>query len=488
MKRSIYIFLLVVFPTLLTAQEMLSLVNSNYAGSSGISLNPSSTANTKLKFDINIGTAHFFEQNNYFYLPNNEAGAFKLMTGSYEFPLRPKPFGPGNRNVQAYDKDHRPKNVYLNLRITGPSAMFSYRDNVFTIHTAFRTIASTRNVPYDMANFSYYTLDYYPQHNIFYIRDDYRTASMAFWELGFSYATIIKRDVRNLWSAGISYNRLFGYSGAYLSGGSTSYIAYNDSILSAVNFNAEFGMALPVNYENDEVDFSHDIFKGSGAGIDIGFTYQFREAAYQRKPMPAFYKKHFEDYKFKLGVSVLDIGRILFKKNAQVHAYENVSNTWINVDQMDYENIQEEIDELSNMFYGDPKGSYRGDQFKIYLPMTLSVQADYNIRDSWYVNSTLLLPLRVFNPMVERPMILALTPRYECRAFGVSMPLVLYDYTQPRLGFALRIFDLTVGSDNLGGFFGKRNFTGMDLYVSLKINIYEKRKRFFDRRNPCSYN
>jgi len=51
------------------------------------------------------------------------------------------------------------------------------------------------------------------------------------------------------------------------------------------------------------------------------------------------------------------------------------------------------------------------------------------------------------------------------------MPVSLYEWRYPRMGFAVRWEVLTIGSDNLGGFFGFSDFTGMDIYFAIKINF-----------------
>ena len=225
-------------------------------------------------------------------------------------------------------------------------------------------MSSTRRLPYDLANFSYYGLDFEPQHNVGYERDNYDMASMAWWEVSFSYATVLKRSHTSLWSAGISVGPAFGNSGAYMSGGQTQYIAYNDSVLNIQILNAELGVCLPVDYDDNDVDIFNSMIRGLGWGMDLGFTWQYRNRPYQRKPLDEFYKKRFEDYKLKIGVSVLDIGWLKYNKNAQKHGFDNVHNNYILTNKLNYDNLTEELKVISNLFYEDSNASCRANQFQ----------------------------------------------------------------------------------------------------------------------------
>lgn len=469
-------------------QEMLGLVNSNYAGSMGVSMNPSSMANSKVRVDYSIFTVRSFVENNYFYLPAKEASFFKIINGSYRFPFFAKPYGEGERNVYSYYMDPSDKNIFVNSRIDGPGVMFGLNDHIFSIHTSYRMVSSTRGLPFDIANFSYYAMDFYPQHNIYYERGNYRMASMAWWEIGFSYATILARPFKTLWSAGITLNWLGGYSGAYLDGRETDYVVYNDSILNLDFLDGEIGLSLPIDYDTDDVDFFNPLIRGTGLGIDLGITFQYRDKPYMRKYKGQYYRKGFEDYLYKVGFSLLDIGWVTFNKDAEKHSYDGVSNHHLNVNYLQYTNIHDELAAVSELLYGDPDASYRDNKFRLYLPMAASVQFDYHPSGPWFLNGTLVVPLTVATPMLERPMILAMTPRYETKELEVSLPMIFYDVIYPRLGISVRFHGLTVGSDNLGGFLGYKDFTGYDFYINYKVNLNGSKKPFHSKSNPCWFN
>jgi len=488
MKRLFWIGLILCFSPEIYSQLSLGLVNGNYSGSTGIIMNPSSMANTKLRSDIHLFSLHAFAENNYLYFPSRESSFVKLINGAYDYHFFPKPYGNGDRKVYSYYQDKSLKNIFVNARIIGPSVMLSFHDQVFAISTGFRVMSSTRRLPYDMANFSYYGMDFSPQHNINFSHDDYDMASMAWWEVKISYATVIKRSRNNYWSGGISVGPAFGYSGVYMLGGDTRYIAYNDSILNVELLNGEFGLSIPLDYQSDVVDFFNPIVRGYGWGMDLGITWQYREKPYQKRIPRNCYKKRFEDYKFKIGVSLLDIGWINFTKNTEKHSFDNVHNNHINVNVLEYDNIRAELNSTSEMFYGDPDASLRGNSIKIYMPATVCVQFDYHLRDWWYLNSVIIIPAKYTSPMIERPFIVALTPRFESKFLEINVPLVLYDFRYPRIGLSIRLDGLTIGTDHFGSLLNKRDFTGADIYVSYKINLRSDGKNPFSSRGACYNN
>ena len=465
---------------------MFGLVSGNYAGSNGIYLNPSSIANSKIRWDINLFSANAFVFSNYFYLPKRQAGFFSIVSGDYTFPHYPKPFGVGERNIYVYYKDKTPKNVFSDVKIIGPSSMFRYGDHTFAVHTAARVMSSANNVPYDIANFSFFTMDYSPQHNKNFKRDNYSLTAMSWAELGFSYATMVKRSFYHRWSAGVTVNLLFGNNGSYINGGYTDYIVFNDSIMTVNELNGEIGMALPLDYRTNELELTRNLLKGFGFGIDLGMTYYFAEKGNRRPLKDGAYQKKYEPYTFKLAVAVLDLGFVTFNDQAQKHVLDKASRELINVQQMEWDNLATELRQISELFYNDPDETLVADDFRVYLPTRLTVNADYKFKECFYLGGIFVAPLRFMNNQIRQPFTLAAIPRYETRYFEVSMPVSLYEWKFPRIGFSVRIHDLTIGTDRLGGFLTSQDFTGMDFYISYKINFNGHTSRW-QRVRPCAF-
>jgi hypothetical protein len=118
------------------------------------------------------------------------------------------------------------------------------------------------------------------------------------------------------------------------------------------------------------------------------------------------------------------------------------------------------------------------------LPTALIINADYKFKESFYLAAAIIAPVRWINPQLRRPVNLAVIPRYETRYLEVNIPVSLYDWNHPRIGLSIRIHDLTIGTDRLGGYFANHDFTGMDIYFSYKINFNGHPSKW--KKIPCN--
>ena len=232
--------------------------------------------------------------------------------------------------------------------------------------------------------------------------------------------------------------------------------------------NSEIGMSLPVDYQTSELN-TEKLFKGGGFGLDVGFTYKRLLNYHQDQYFNSLCAQPYEDYLYRIGVALLDIGGIRFNNNAVKINIDNRSAYWNNVDKLNFSSVDQFLDTLSYQFYGDTVSAYTGDKFTMWLPSALSVQFDYHLTKHWFLNSSLIYGFPMSKSSIVRPAELSVTPRFETSIFEISMPFSLYDWKLPRLGLALRVYGITVGTDKLGGFFSYSNFTGLDFYFSVKL-------------------
>jgi hypothetical protein len=159
-------------------------------------------------------------------------------------------------------------------------------------------------------------------------------------------------------------------------------------------------------------------------------------------------------------------------EDAEVHKFDNVSKNWVEFDTIRFKGIHYAFENYSRGFYnGDPDASYAGDNFRVWLPATISLQFEYHLKQNIYLSALWMHPIRFNSRTVWRPAQLAFIPRWENRYFGISIPISLSNYTDPRMGLAIRIYSFTIGTDRLGSLFGVSNFNGMDFYFSFRFNI-----------------
>jgi len=466
-----------------SGQEMLGMTLGNYAGVNSIQLNPSAIHNSKTYLDVQFLGAGLFLQNNYLYQSKSDYKFVHFFQSGYEWPTHIEDYAYEVRIFYHYDNE-RDKNVYSSVRINGPGAMLIWGNHAFALFTAARSVFSLHNVPFDVANFAYLGFDYWPQHNINY-QDNrpFSGAGMAWGEIGLTYSYKFFSGGYNQFAAGISIRRLFGYAGLYVNSRQFDYVVINDSTLNIRNMDAQMGFSLPVTYTDNSFQ-SDPLFRGGGFGFDVGITYQRLKRYHQKQTFTSLCGQRYEDYIYRIGIAVIDVGGIQFKTNAMKYNIDNRSSYWTNVNVINFRNIANLMDTISYKFYGDSKAALVGEKFTLWLPSALSIQFDYRIKENWYVNASLIYGFNFSRASLSRPSELSITPRYESKWFEASLPVSLYDWYLARIGLALRFYNVTIGTEKLGGFFNLNDFTGLDFYCSIKL-FFNKGSCRSEKVFPC---
>jgi len=469
--KSLFLLIVPVLMTLLSSgQEMLGAVSGNYSGVTGLQMNPSSMQNSRIYLDISLLGADVFLQNNYLFQDRDDYRITNFFHSGYEWPTHQEEYGTEDR-IFYHSQKKNGKNVYENLRINGPGIMVVYGKHAFGITTAVRSVFSARNVPYDIANFSYLGLNYLPQQNINYQDNRPFSAAQLTWaEIGLSYSYMAYARGFNTIALGISVKRLLGYAGEYMKVDNIDYLVPNDCTIIIKNINAKYGFSLPVDYDNNSL-WNDKLLKGGGFGFDIGVTYTRKTRMYQKQYFNRLCAQENEDYLYRVGVALIDVGAVRFNQHAAQYSVDNRDATWTNLSSFKYQTISQLMDTISYKFYGDNSSAYKGGKMMVWLPSALTAQFDYHIRNHWYANASLVYGFALAANSLRRPSQLAIIPRYESDNFEVDLPLSLYDWTLPRVGVAIRLYWLTIGTDKLGGFFSLSDFTGMDVYFNVNVRF-----------------
>ncbi len=445
---------------------MLGLTMGNYKGIAGNLLNPAGMTTNKVYLDINLASADFFFRNNFAYLPKDDFLIWDVFKKGYQLPT----YGDDQKSVLYYDNS-KLKNATVNMRALGPSVMLQVGDHGFGLTTGVRTFLSGNRIPWDVAEFAYNGLEYTPLHNIEFDNHDADMVTSAWMEIGLSYAYDVWKQYDQQLTVGISIKKLWGYAGGYVAAQNANYVVPDDSTVNIQNLNAEVGYSLPMNYADSEFTGS-PTFRGSGIGVDIGAVFvKKKEVEINKWRGGKLCSQKYTDYIYRIGVSILDLGRVKYTDNAQLHGYDDVSQYWASIDTLKFNNLNSFMGDLSNTFYGDPTASLKSNAVKIGLPTALSVQADFNMQNNIYIAGMWIHPLRRNMNTLRRPAQLAIIPRYETKYFELSVPVSLYEYRYPRVGIAARFYFLTIGTERLGTYLGMADMNGLDIYASIKLGI-----------------
>ena len=451
----------------LYAQEMLGIMNSTRAGITGSMINPATSVTSPFYIDINFVAVDIFAENNFIYLAEDEYQFKRFLMKDPQFPTH----GVDN-NLIVYDYyNKKDKKGYANFRLMGPSFAVTVGRHSFGLVTAARAVMSAKNIPYDIAKFGIEKLEYPPQYDINYVdnRNIYNS-EMAWAEVGFNYSYVFKQQGLDYWAAGATIKVLRGYAGGYFNSDNIDYTVLDRDTLIVRNVNAEAGYSLPLNYVTNET-MNSPLFRGKGVGFDLGVIYQKKKRYVRDDRVDKLCAQTYVPYKYKIGVSLLDIGRVKFTDNAEKLVFKDASTYWPGITFIDFTTIRDLTDTISQQFYGNSTELIQGNEIKVALPTALSIQADINYVGNWYFNGTVVYPLQFSKTGIIRPVLFGFTPRYETDMFEVSLPLTLYDWTKPRIGLSARFRGFFIGTEKLSGFFSFSDFTGLDIYAGLKLSL-----------------
>lgn len=447
----------------------------SYSGVNSTMVNPALLSNSRYYLDVNVVSGGSFIHNNYAYLSKEDYDFTKFLNPSFEFPMHEKEYGQGERPAYTVE-NKRPKDFFVNGRVMGPSAMVSVNDHSFAIQTNFRSVNSMRDIPYDMANYFYYSLDYKPQHGYEYEhRDPIKFGTLAWSEIGLSWAYNFGKYDRDRWSFGVSAKLLFGHAGSYVYIDEMTYFAPDDDNVYVRNIDGEAAYALPVDYATNA--YNGTKINGMGLGIDLGVSYTKTYKGHSNLKYKRLCQQRFEPYKYRIGVSLMDFGYIRFNDNARKYEYHNESGYWQQVDTLTpyYDNLDFISQDVSERFCGSEECALTDDKFTMYLPSTLGIQADFHYVNNWYLSGSLRVPINLARSQIRAPWSVMVAPRIETQVFEIGTPITLYDMRYPMVGAYLRFYNFTIGTDNLGGFLNVTNHYGFDFYFSFKINFIKNR-------------
>lgn len=468
------------FSSLLSrSQEMLGLTLSDYGGINSATLNPALITGSRYYLDINLITGNSFLENNLYYVPaisnvfsNCFSGQYVLHDGSFKY----------GRAYNFFDTDDK-KSIHARAKLTGPSFMIQVGKHAFGFSTAVRSMQSGNNIPFEIPIIAYNEIRDESFHMIEFDDYDINFTGMAWSEVGLNYAI----DVINLYddklSIGVGVKALFGMEGAFISASNLNYMIVDRHTVNIINMNADFGFSLPIDEQTNTFSTS-PLFRGYGAGSDVGIVYTKKRSSIDYMGEKALCAKPYQDYIFKIGISLLDIGAISFKKYGEIHSFDDVNHYWREFDTLQFLTFKKSLQSYSEVFYADPDSSLVDTDFTIGLPTAASLQFDYNFNNNLYLSLIWIHPVEFFSNTIWRPSQIALVPRYESRLIGFSLPISLYNYEQPRIGFSIRFYSFSIGTDNLYMWIGNKDFTGADIYFSFKFNFL-KGKCLSTKKGAC---
>ncbi len=467
-----------------SAQDFMGYNNSNYSGILGTDLQPASVVDSRLKTDfILLGTSAGL-YNNYIGLKHealdynsNKYKWYDFNTDNY-YAFKEEPF----QKHLGVRSGHLPKSVYVANNIYLPSFMANINQkNAIALKWKIRSIVNVDGLDAELADLLYNQLNapslWVPLIN----NKDLSIQTMTWVEYGLTYGHVFKAEGEHFLKAGATAKLVQGFSAAYMYIKDFHYQFSNDTLLSISHGDAGYGHSS--NFNGGTNELSYKASSEPSFGLDLGLVYEWRphyqDYKYEMNGEKDLTRKDLNKYKLRIGLSVLDIGRVKYK-NALNQTFNPSTLNW-NLNTIDAGSITQ-LDTLLQTKYSSFQANDNS-SFTMNLPTVLSMQIDYNIWKDFYINLTPRYAIQFKNKpaKVHEMSIISLTPRWDHRHFGVFVPVSYDQMGMFKIGLGLRIGPLIIGTSNISPFVTTNTIYGADIEAMLRIPLLFPRVRDRDK-------
>ncbi|MFH1119769.1 MAG: DUF5723 family protein [Bacteroidota bacterium] len=455
----------------LASQEFISFTQSNYGGVSSLLIQPAAIADSRYKFDMTLVGFDLQFSNNYLAFKKN---AF----------LNPSKLEEDNFMEQYVfqNLDGKDKSGIIRLGVSLPSFMVNLSENsAFAISSRIRGFTNIDNINEDLVRLAYEEFNYEPLLYKNLANANFSMQGNVWAEFAFSYANVLINSGKHFIKGGITLKYLAGIASGYGFVRELNYRFDGPDTLSLFQSKVNYGLSR--NFDSEGLDQLR-IGSDHGFGMDLGFVYEYRpdieKYRYNMDGREGLLRPDKNKYLLKVGVSLIDIGRISYKKG--YHSQDFVADIRdLDISNLNINSIEDFNDTISDLFNFRNNNT---ESFLMSLPSVLSIQVDYNIAKNLYLNFSPFIALKQGTNLITKThyySLYSLTPRYDLKWFGAALPLTMDDFGRFRAGIGFRFGPVWIGSNSLFSNFFSDRIYGTDAYLMLKIPVFKRIKRDSDR-------
>jgi hypothetical protein len=342
-----------------------------------------------------------------------------------------------------------------------------------------------------------------------------RSVQHIFGDYGFTYATEVLNKGPNFLKIGVTVNLLQGISAAYVQSDSLFfyYNATSGSSEKPISWDSPHvygGLSGNWGRYDDQGNYiyslNYQLTSKPSVGLDIGIVYEFRprykQYFYNVDGDRYLVRKDRNKYFLKIGISLLDIGRLKYKKEYNsfnlaadftadyLRRYSNGDNSvpdntyWLDANKasfsfLEYVNFVDTLYHRSISGRGVVKDQNDPGTFTIRLPAALSLQVDVKAYQRIYVNMTTYTAFYqgfTYAPNSHAISNYSITPRYESKWLTVSVPVQYNQFKKVNVGLGVRTAFVYAGVTNLfSAVFRDRH--SLTIYIGAKLPIFKGKPR-----------
>lgn len=457
------------------AQHLLGISNSNYAGTHGITANPSYAADSRHGFYFNLVSVNAYASNTHY---------------SWDGPSSlPKFFMNGEEweedYIKASDTDE-PALFNVGADIRGPSFLLKLNaKSGLGVHTRVRGSVQANNVSPNITQLLKTGISRDEWENQPFLDNAFALNANVISEVGMTYARTVWESGQHFLKAGFTAKKLFGTYSVHMAGDAMDYnIRKNQNLnyfMEVDAISAQYGFSTSQHFE-DIMDPQNAESWGRGWGFDLGFTYEHRPNVDQYQYTVDGVERldnSKNKYNYKIGLSILDIGGINYDSPlSRMYAFERANKI---ISESHLNNLESDFVGVVNEVF-DVRPEEGRQSFRSGLPTALKVDLDVKLAKKIYTSLTVLQDLKgkEGTGMRQNSMV-AVTPRIEMRGFELAVPVSLSNnYQTLGLGSFIKLGPLLLGSDNLANVLGIGKAYGADVYMGLAFPFSKGKKKDVD--------
>ncbi len=461
-----------------TAQDWMGYHSSNYGGINNVGIQPASIADSRFKFNMNIIAVDVRASNNYLILKNDGFG--KLLSDSIR-----------RGNFVESDKTGE-KGAFGNLHVQLPSFMLTLSPK-HAIGFSFRsrTMINADNIGPQVSEFidkiesnQEFSIGLNEQFDI----ENLYAQAHSWAEYGFTYARVVVDEGDRFLKAGITAKALSGVASGYAYINRLTYNGLTSNSVDIARANLQTGYSQNIDdfdrrSDQGESNLSiirDELFSNLSLGFDFGLVYEYRpehdKYRYTMDGEEGLIRRDRNKYKYKIGLSLLDIGSINYDKSRNSGDIEETTLRTSDLSIEDLLNNNQSLDDIiDSLFVFNRGGSYR-----MNLPTRIVGQFDYNLHKNIYINFTSQTAFKGGASDKEKTRYLStvsLTPRIENKGQGIAIPFSYDKFANFNVGLSVRVGPLVLGSKGIISSLLGKDITEADAYAALRFGLpYRKRK------------
>ncbi len=479
MKKLLYFSLFVLLvSTKTSAQESLPFASSNYAGITGVHLQPASIVDSRYKFDLALFSTDFSFHNSFYGIDPYVLTHPNLMKDlDFKGPYI-------TRNTDGADKTG-----IISMRQDIFSFMITLsKKDAIAFTPSIRSIVNIDNMTESLA-LLVDGLD--KETDLYGIRlknENLNIQANAWVEYGFTYARVLMDREKHFLKAGTTIKINQGLGSTYFFMKDLNY-EVNDSTISLYNSYVNYGTS-----DNLNEDFSYHFNANPALSFDLGFVYEYRpdwiKYKYDMDGKMNMWRRDQDKYFLRIGFTASDLGSVRYSRNPDSRDFSaNIKN--LDPNDLNIENFDD-----FNKFIADSFNlSNPSDKYNVSLPASLSMQADVRVANGLYINFTPYVALNRGNDKVNKVHYISsysIVPRFDKKWYGISVPVQYNAFKQWNVGLGLRLGPLWIGANDIFSIFASsKSRYGTAASAVLKFPVFYGRPhdrdndKVSDKRDHC---